>query len=517
MYRRLAAEKDCYITDAVVSSPQRNASDRNDKANTGLASSIDLFKLYAVHKTGSSDMNEISRALIKFDLNPLRALTSSKLDIAHTSFKCYMQLHDVDGGQPCPSNYTLIVNPLSKSFSEGVGRDVVTFNDIDAANFITASYTSAGPSLWHLSGALKDGLLGSSDLDVITSGNLHDTYGSTSVIAVSQSFPQGTEDMKVDVTRIVSATLAGLLPDHGFRIAFSGSDESDTKTRFVKRFAARHASDCALRPRLLVQYNDSIQDNQANSYFDLTNVVFLYNYDRDGLANVISGSSNTEITGDNCMILRLITDMSGGQYTKTVSASQHKIGTMYVTGVYSASFQILSSDASLSYRLALSSSLTFQQIWGSVDGKVGYHTASNYVMTKMQRRVSDRTQRPLLVHATNVSPSYTDDDHVRLRVFIDDTDATCVAKKMPVEKKSTIANRAYYSIRDSLSDVVIVPFETESHGTRMSTDDDGMYFDVYMNDLDFGHVYDIDVLIKDDAVEKIYRSVGPRFRVDRKR
>ena len=110
---------------------------------------------------------------------------------------------------------------MSKSFGEGVGRDVASFGDLDAANFITASYVTGASSLWNLSGANKAGLLGSEDIDIINSGNLDDGNGVVNLFQ-TQLFKNGTEDLEVDITTLVSATLAGILPDEGFRISLAG-------------------------------------------------------------------------------------------------------------------------------------------------------------------------------------------------------------------------------------------------------------------------------------------------------
>ena len=143
MYRILSASKDAYITDKIIDNNFR-AKD----ANVGTAGTIDLFKLYAESTSGSDvTPTEISRGLIKFDLAPLRTLMSSTLDINHNSFKCTLKLHDVYGGQTTPNNFKMIVFPLSKSFDEGIGKDVVRYSDLDSVNFITASVSNGTVNL----------------------------------------------------------------------------------------------------------------------------------------------------------------------------------------------------------------------------------------------------------------------------------------------------------------------------------------------------------------------------------
>ena len=154
MFRILSASKDSYITNKIIGN-----SFRATDANVGQAASIDLFKLYAEAVSGSdSSPIELSRGLVKFNLNPLRALTSSILDIGHPSFKCTLKMFDVYGGQTCPSNFKLIVYPLSRSFDEGMGRNIVSFSDLDSCNFITASISGNSAIPWTYSGANKLGI-----------------------------------------------------------------------------------------------------------------------------------------------------------------------------------------------------------------------------------------------------------------------------------------------------------------------------------------------------------------------
>ena len=144
MYRILTASKDTYITDKIINNKYR-ATD----ANVGHAGTLDLFKLFDESTlSGSTQPIELSRVLIKFDLTPLRKLTGSSLSISDSSFKCTLKLHDVYGGQTTPSNFKLIVFPLSRSFDEGVGMDIISFADLDSCNWITSSISGDSALGW---------------------------------------------------------------------------------------------------------------------------------------------------------------------------------------------------------------------------------------------------------------------------------------------------------------------------------------------------------------------------------
>lgn len=322
MFKVLRPDADAYLTNRVVNgTPQLSA-------NTGAAGSLDLFKLYGYTTIASSSYSsgsisgsswipsgavtaytlpnvELSRLLIHFDLTPLRELVAAgDIDPTNATFHCKLHLFDVYGGQPTPSNFTVDVFPLSASFTEGLGRDVVYYSDSDVCNWLTSSYASGS---WFASGC---GMSGSAQqlCDYVTGSSL--IAGGTSLEA-TQFFPKGTEDLCVDVTTIVSATLAGLLPDAGFRISYDASLENDVHTYFVKRFGSRTAYNTAKHPRLEVTFDDSIQDDTGDFYLDSPSYLFFYNYVRSSLANLASGSLRTPVTGSNCLKLYFVADFPG--------------------------------------------------------------------------------------------------------------------------------------------------------------------------------------------------------------
>ena len=508
MYRILTASKDAYITNKII-----NNAFRVTDANTGKAGTLDLFKLYAESTSGSDTTpTEISRVLLKFDLNPLRALTGSTLDITDSSFKCSLKLDDVYGGQTTPSNFRLILFPLSKSFDEGIGRDVVRYSDLDSANFLTASVSSDTPVTWSYEGANKQGLLGSSNIDIISSGNLSDGSGVVNLWK-QQVFADGREDLSIDVTTIISATLKNLIPDRGFRLSFSGSEETDKITRFVKRFSSRESSNTRKRPKLVITFNDAIQDHHESFYFNISGSLFLNNYHRGVAANILSGTAATQITGSNSLILQLKTGSNsrGTYFSKIITASQHKMGSNFISGTYSASFAMSQwASGTLMNEIKNAGSATFTEIWSSLDRSVGFLTSSIVVNSVDRTSFIERPKR-LILKIINILSQYRRDDKVKLRVFVEDLGRDIKYKKLPFETKSQIFTKMYYRIRDFDSNDIIVPFHT--NGTLLSTDSDGMYFEFYMSSLESGKLYIFDFLIKDLGFDQIFTDVAAKFKV----
>jgi len=512
MYRILTASKDTYITNKII----RNSFRATD-SNVGQAATLDLFKLYdeSTLPGTSSNVVELSRLLVKFDLKQIRSLTSSILDTNNSSFKCFLSLKDVYGGQTCPSNFTAIVFPLSKSFDEGVGRDIVKFNDLGSCNWITSSVSST-PTTWSLGGANKQGFLGSSDIDVISSGTLSGSSSTQNInLWSSQVFPTGEENLYIDVTRVISATMAGLIPDHGFRISFSGSQETDKVTRFVKRFASTQNGNVIDRPSLIVKYNDSIQDHHRSFYFNLSGSLFLNNYHRGTPSNILSGASATDVSGNDCMILKLTTGSvgRGTYYSKTITGSQHKSGENFVAGVYSASFAISQwATGALAKQVQNAGSASFTEVWGSVDGTVPYITSSLTVFSPNRTSFNNSLQR-LLISVTNMQSEFRRSDKYRFRVFAENIDRPILAKKTPFVTPSEIFTSLYYRIRCVDNNSPIIPFDTTYKSTLCSTDSDGMYFDLYMDALPKGKLFTIDFLLKDRGVDQVFTDVAARFKV----
>lgn len=511
MYRSIKADRDSYITDRII-----KGSARTD-ANTGESGTLDLYKLYGLNKSGSVSIAELTRLLVHFDVEQLRSdYAAGKFDITSPSFKCYMKLHDVYGGQTTPRDYEVKVYPLSRSWTEGRGSDVVYYQDSDVVNFLTASFVNGSPSVWYASGANAKGLLGSADIDVISSGNLG--YGIVDLFA-TQSFTTGDEDLVVDVTKIVSATLVNLLPDHGYRVSFSETYEDDNRTRFVKRFGSRQSIDPSIRPQLIVKYDDSRINHKSGFYFDSPGTLFLNNYVRGVPTNVVSGSQLNQVTGSNCMLLKLWTRYSGSsEYSFYATASQHAVGNVRIAGVYSATFTLPAASSavqSLITKARLTGSNTpvvFNEVWTSLDESVAYYSGSLSVRTPNAGSIMTSPRR-YQVNIANVQSSYAEDDVARFRTFVYDRSNPFYKYVRVPQEEPSVVTEAHYSVRDVISDTTIIPFDRVHNSTRMSSDGEHMYFDVWMESLIPNRTYAIDVMVVDGGEEEIYYDVSPAFNV----
>ena len=532
------ASSDTYITNKII-----NGNTRVTDANVGRASVLDIFKLYdesslpTTEKSNSpGDFNldtdadgtcetaiELSRALIKFDLGKINSLTGSKLNLNSSNFSALLKLFDVRSGHAVPRGFTVMAIPLSQSFDEGQGRDLSSFNDIDVSNFITASYSNGTTSVWNGQGASTSGSLGTLNVDLVDKANFGDGSGNRELV-FNQKFVEGTEDLSLDITAFVSASVAGLIDNHGFRISFTGSEETDSKSRFIKRFASRHVSNPHIRPRIEVSFDDSKFDHHENFFFDMSGSLFLNSFDRNGPANVLSGTAGTvaEKMGSNCLKVKLVHK----DFTETVFASSHQAGTIksdktrFVTGVYSASFMVQSQDTALVDRdtslaklVASAGKIKFEEYWVSTDETYGYHTGS-VTISKIDRNSSNFITNEVSVHAINLESEYRTDDEITVRVFgrnfeKENDDPV----KVPYSRKSESFEKIYYRIKDFDSGKTVFDFGEKDNSTRLSTDSEGMFFDFHIDVLPVGRSYTFEYLIVDRGIRKIVADKNAVFRV----
>lgn len=507
MYRILTASKDTYITNKIIDNKFR-ATD----ANAGEAGTLDLFKLYNENVISGEDTPiELSKVMIKFPISEISKMDNDKaLDISDESFKCYISLHDVYGGQTTPSNFKLITFPLNKDFDEGIGRDIVRFTDLDSTNYVTASVTNGTPIEWSQIGASSLGSLGDSGIDCIVSGTLDATEGLVSLSA-SQFFEKGSEDLLLDVTKIVSGTVAGLIPDKGFVISYSGSYETNDKTYFVKRFASRNATVLAKRPKMIIKFNDAIQDNHEDFIFNVTSSLYLLNYHYGNLTNIASRAAGADVSlsGENCLKLKI----ESGSFKRTYDVSQILRGRHRIDGIYSASFALSSFETELYPHINTSGSITFDEIWTNADETITYLSSSLIVKKENRGTANNKNQNNLLVTVLNVNDEYQAGEKIKVRVFAEDRDRPIVYVKSPFEKKSQIFHEMFYRIRDDFDGSILIDFDTVNSSTILSSDSEGMFFEVYTDSLPRGRVYSFDFLIRRNGINTIIKDVASKFRI----
>jgi hypothetical protein len=524
MFRILTASKDTYIQNKYV------AGTRSLDANVGQAATIDLFKLYGETRVGGTqDHYELSRGLIKFDYSPLTELTASQLNASGSGFKVFLSMKNAYGGQTVPSNFTLQLHPVAQEWDEGRGNDVLYFSDIDSCNWITAS---VNPSVfpWVSGGVGAAGAIGDT-CDYYVSGDIG--VGSQS-LAITQTFTRGDENLFMDITSLVSASIWGNLPNHGFRLSYVDSQEQDQTTRFVKRFGGRNANNPQLRPSIVVKYDgDVIFDDSNMAIFDESNRFYIYNTPRGVFENFKSGSS--EITGANCLNLELVASKSNSiqvtgwspshsqsiTYTTTsisyfsasFPASQVSFGGLFQEGSYCADVTLATfSDPVLdSFVSGSGYRQKFLTLWKSLDNTYLYASGSFIQFQKFTASPIAFDQRNYVVNMTNLEQFYNHSESTRLRVFIQDWEQDYSTKRLPKPAVSRTFRNMYWRLIDPFTKEVVIPFD--DIGTRLSSDGGGMFFDFWFSDLNVNRVYEFEFQIRENGKNDYFLEQGFRFKV----
>ena len=130
--KRYYATKDNTITNAFKS----NLATRGVSGNMGQSDIVEVFSIYAQATTSSS---ELSRILIEFDTTEINTDRTSGIIPASGSVNYFLRLYNAKHSQTTPKNYTLLVQPVSQSWNEGLGLDMEEYSDEDESNYIFAS------------------------------------------------------------------------------------------------------------------------------------------------------------------------------------------------------------------------------------------------------------------------------------------------------------------------------------------------------------------------------------------
>ncbi len=226
--------------------------------NTGLDSILDVQKV-EVSATTSSYFN--SRVLVKFDtsdiLNTLGGATATG-----SATKYYLKLYATEPSE-IPVSYTLYAYPITGSWNMGTGRYGSIPTSSNGVSWLYKANSSTPSSAW-VTGSHAANTTGSWSSNK-GGGNWFTNY------AASQSFDYSLADIEMDVTSIVKAWISGSIPNEGFILKKSDTDEQSTSTFGSLKFFSKDTH-TIYQPKLEVRYDDSIY-HASYSLVDYTNEV----------------------------------------------------------------------------------------------------------------------------------------------------------------------------------------------------------------------------------------------------
>jgi hypothetical protein len=452
MIYRIYPTKDTAITNYVLNGVSQTGS------NQGASETLGVFKKAPLSGViGPAGTASLSRMLIAFDTTILSYLTGSG-QIPSSGVTYRLVLHDSQHDKTLPFSYDMEVARVTSDWDEGRGIDSDFYSDKGFANWIYR----------------KQGLTWTGPGGDIASSSL-----------VPFHFDQGDENLSVDVTSIVQSWMSGTVPNYGFLVRVSSSQEVDGYDYYIKKFSGRSTNFLDHRPYIEASWDDSLKDDRNNFVFDYPNRLFIYNVVR-GAYSDISG------VGQGQVFLRLV-DASGTLLFAT--------GSWVSTGIYSASITLPTGSYSGS---------VFQDIWFS--GSRALLTGTIYPLgSGLDGSVPAYRN---LVSVQNIRNEYTRDESVRFNLFIAQADfSPAVVHTASLDSLGTVVTKAYYQIVNDRTDEVVIPFGTGTvETTRLSYDEKGNYFKFYMGTLSPGNVYRIVFLFDQNGQRQVIDD-GFKFRI----
>ncbi len=349
-------------------------------------------------------------------------------------------------------------------------------------------------------------------LDCITSGSLGTTktdFGSAFY------FDNPNDDLILDVTTAVSSSLKGLIANNGFRVGFSGSFDTDNKTRFVKRFASRHVANKLLVPKLRIVFQDTLIDSSTNMYMDTPGDLY-FRARMGSILTSLVNNSGAALEGDNCGQVYI----SSGSYNQTVNFSQVNQSSQNdrLRGVYKATLTIPSNNTYVKKALlANPAGFDVNVEWRTTDSppkvlKKSTMFVKNYTSSLIKREdiVSNFLSRKY---------SYSLDENIDISLSIKMNREDYAALKTRT-KLDNLHAPTHYRVIELVSREEVIKYDFEYDSTLMSVYDGNYQAKILAGTLLPGFTYILEVcsLINNvigvnDSGEKFFHKEKFKFKV----
>ena len=457
---------------------------RTTSANTGLADSLEIFKIYGQVQAGTVEQ---SRILIKFpvnetdlssDIKTIKQDRDTGILPASGSVKFIMKLGDVAHADTVPNNFKLVAHPLTKVWEEGLGIDLDEYSDIGHSNWLSASSTTA----WGTAGG---------------------DFNNASAYTFKQEFNTGFENFEVDISKYVEDILNNALNsgnNYGLILLLSSSYLADSNSYYTKKFSARSSEYFFNRPTIEARWDSTIRDDRSNFYYssslataaDNLNTLYLYNNIGGRLKNIPSVGTSKLLVGiyqssASAPVGTVLTAVTGGYVS---------------TGIYSASVALTGTSE------------TLHDVWYT--GSTVFHTGTIYP----EQRTLEGTTRTndYYVSIVNLKQKYNIEETARFRVYtrLKGWSPTIYSRAVS-EPQLYIPSSGSYEIFRIIDNYSVIKHATGSiKYTELSFDGSGSYFDFDMSILEPGYSYGIKLAFYDDFISD-YKPINKvfKFRVER--
>ena len=183
-----------------------------------------------------------TRALVQFSGTNFTNMSQSIVDGTITNPKFFLKLYEVEGNSKLSDEYTLHIQPISQSWTEGTGKfDDSPKNILGCSLENRKNVINGDTTTWNTSG-----------------GDILSVSGST------QAFRNESSDVEVEVTDMVNMWLSGQAENYGMLIRLRGSEETNETTFCNLKFFSRNTH-TIYPPRLEVRWDDHLPCTGSNT------------------------------------------------------------------------------------------------------------------------------------------------------------------------------------------------------------------------------------------------------------
>ena len=194
--------------------------------NTGLNAILE-----ASNKLDLDETPDVARYLVKFDTNEITDIITNK--ISGSTYDVYFK-NFIAEAQGLNQNTSLQILPIAQSWNNGTGYTLDSPIVEDGSSWVYSNYSGSGA--WPMVGSI--GIYG-------YTGSYNPTYSSQgggnwftgSNFITSQSFELRSEkDIEVNVKTTVNAWSSSLIPNYGFIVKLTGSQEFNSSEYIQPQF-----------------------------------------------------------------------------------------------------------------------------------------------------------------------------------------------------------------------------------------------------------------------------------------
>lgn len=450
--KRYVANKDATITNAF----KYNLTTRATNSNMGASDILEVFSLYGQATTSSL---ESSRILLQFPIEQIISdRNSGKIGLTGNC-EFILKLSNAPHGDSTPSNFSLVANALSSSWTEGVGLDMESYADIDVVNWLSSSNTSS----WNNEGG--------------------DFVGTD----YEQYFDTGLEDFEINITDLVESWVINPATNNGVLIRLINSLENSNTSYYTKKFFARGSEFFFKRPWIECRTDDSFSDDRNNFTLssslldseDNLNTLVLYNRVNGKLKNIPLIGTGSE----------LFVSLYSGTVEPLGNAlllhnNQTKIQAgFYKTGIYTASIAVNTNSEYLF-------DVWFSGSTAENSSSIVFATGS-VIYTKNYEASFDQQETEYVLKLEQLKNVYRTNEQARIKIKAREKDWSpniyTVASK---DIETLTIDDLYYKVVRFQDQLEVIPYGTGSiKYTKTSIDKECNFFDLDMSLLEPGYMY----------------------------